>query len=433
MTSTFNWVLSTFVVFVFLRMLKKMLLLSLLCANYVAWAQPTALPFRKGNKWGFAKDDATIILQPAFDSIAITPTYYRIFNNGIIDGVVDANGQQILPPAFIGVFGNPNHGIYIGNQGTKQTMFDSNGKFIKDVPASIKFVAMAGNYLICKNENNQYSLTDTAFQTITKKTYRSIDYDQYGKCIVVEDEKGFGIIDTNGNEILPCLYEKIHEVEQLLVFENHKTRQYGLVDANGNIICNITCPKDFEMQYLGNGIWQRDNRNGGDYQLFKNDGSRLNKADYSYVGNMKDKLLLCEKNKQYYLVDSTGKETLVPGFKTNVDKLQLLSNGKIRVRNSKGLSYIINHQSKRLSTLNFFEIVIADEDVLSDCYIVVTADANYNFKYGIYNFKQNKWIAEPTYTEITYHQLGQQLLFMAYQGKRKLGVIDEQGKQYWQD
>lgn len=415
--------------------MNKILLLVLVTIGYTTIAQPIAYPFRKANKWGFVNSDKKWLIPAEHDSIANYNSHYRIYSGKIINGVVSTAGKLVLPTAFIGTFGNPDSGIVIGNKGGYQTMYDGNGKLMKQIPQSLGFTSMIGNYLLCESEaeNNKYILVDTAFNRITKKAYSSIDYAQYGQCFIVEEKSGFGIIDTKGNEILPCNSSKIVEADDVLVFENHKTRKYGLVDFSGNIICTISCPKDYEMQYLGNGIWQRDNRNGGDYQLYKNDGTRLNKTDYYFVSSMRDKLLLCERNKQYFLVDNTGSETLIPGYKTDVDKLQLLSNGKLRVRTKSGQQYVIDHKGKRISKTDFFEILVFDYDQWSDCYIVVTADKDYNFKYGIYNFALDKWIAQPVYSKLDYEYMNQQLFFMAYNGKRKLGVIDQLGNTYWED
>lgn len=97
-------------------------------------------------------------------------------------------------------------------------------------------------------KDGMYGFIDKTGKEVVSCKYSNIDDFKNGFAIVNDDDYKCGIIDSNGNEIVPCgTYDHIGDFENGLARVN-KDEKYGLVDTTGRLI--IPCIYDYVFTYI---------------------------------------------------------------------------------------------------------------------------------------------------------------------------------------
>ena len=156
--------------------------------------------------------------QPKDDEKIVSIDYYSVYTNGKW-GVINSKGETIIEPTYIEMIQIPDKSkkIFICTYDV-----DYNTNTYKSKAINEKNETLFSNYDMVEvisnvDENNNLS---------TEKEILKVKLN--GK---------FGIINSEGKEILPCEYEDIYELDgvknSLITVKNNKK---GLVDTKGNII-----------------------------------------------------------------------------------------------------------------------------------------------------------------------------------------------------
>jgi len=356
---------------------KKILLV--ICFVSVCFAQ-TLVPYRVGDKWGYAEYGTKKLVIPTIYDYA-KPFAYDIGMVKIFDkwGFIDKTGKQLAPVKYDYITGfshqtycyfkmNSKYG-YINTKGyeivpaiytstssytsgyIKMFMgdsafyFDTLGNSITEQSVLDK-LNKKGEYTLVK-VGEMYNLKDQSGKIITKRPYSTI-YDFIGPYARVELNDKYGMIDKKGNEVIPLQYGAIYSfVGGVAMFRLNG--KYGLMDTLGKIVV----------------------------QPIYDDLSGLNKNIYS-----------AELNDQICIIDFTGKEIIPFGKYTYVDGF---FEGLAKVAANLKYGYI--------DTLGNEVIPLQYEDAWS--FRKGFAEVKINGKNGLID-KTGKIVIEPKYGYIDY-------------------------------
>jgi hypothetical protein len=102
--------------------MKKIVIIIILLSSFNLFAQKL-IPYRKGNLWGYSKEDKTIVVKPEFDKI----TYFNDNQPGIVVknkkvGLMSAKGELLIPVKY----------IYMAKDGKGYTAISDSGRVYFD-------------------------------------------------------------------------------------------------------------------------------------------------------------------------------------------------------------------------------------------------------------------------------------------------------------
>ena len=220
------------------------------------------------------------------------------------------------------------NGNFVVLQNNLIGMVDRKGKVIL-TPQFLKFEKTKSNFLAFGN--NKYQLFNSSGTLIKELNYKFISTlynNNYKYCIVwnlVNGIKKCGIIDSEGNEIIPVKYDYIEEIKSgFLLYTKGKPKNLcDLVREDGKLILGKieTAYCNLEGYY----VFQRNNKSG----VVSSSGKILVQPIYSYITiDEPNQFVVNSGNNQRSIVDSTGNELLRSG---NYNALYHISNGIYRV------------------------------------------------------------------------------------------------------
>jgi hypothetical protein len=180
------------------------------------------IPYRKGDKWGFATEDKKIVIRPKYDKVW---PFYQDENVTLVIlkgkyGMIDRKGNEVVKPVY---------------------------DEIKWFSESFLMVKLKDKYGLIRRDN---------FREVVKPKYNNIEplakfgslsfSFYFGVGCVEQESKNFfkvyignkvGLIDTTGKEVVPVKYEDVKVVlgEKTLVKFKEKEK-WGIMDLSAKVI-----------------------------------------------------------------------------------------------------------------------------------------------------------------------------------------------------
>jgi len=111
---------------------------------------------------------------------------------------------------------------------------------------------------------------------------------------------GLGMIDRNGNLVVPHIYKEIEEAEDHHAYVR-KNRAYGLLNKEGKQV--IECCWEY-IFYLGEGLWrvETDEKQG----LFDGEGRQILACEWDYIKITEEGFIAAVLDGQQYYFNLTG-------------------------------------------------------------------------------------------------------------------------------
>lgn len=299
--------------------------------------------FTTKEKWGLADANGNVILNPLYDYMELIPEKdFAIIEQNSKRGIIDYNGMIRVPLKYDSVsYDSQNNGKLISvtlkdkmgflslsdytekipliydyasnfcnglasvELGKKYGVIDENGSIV--VPFEYDSTKIYDNGIISLKRNNQYDLADTNGKVITKNQYDSIELK--GSCFIVETNDIYGVLDLNGNIVIPPTYNYISEnYNNVYNSPNcYITTKYGDQSVNNSIlITNDDQDIDLSSVILTNEITPKI-KLFSDYTKTGHIGVSF--SEVSTPANL-DGLNNCSKTFKLFDVDGSGKPIL---------------------------------------------------------------------------------------------------------------------------
>lgn len=291
----------------------------------------------------------------------------------------------------------------------------------------VVFPTVAQNYenrLYPLSENGKRYYVNIFGERITNAIY---DDDWYGILenndigwIKVKKNDMYGIIDTQGREIVSCLYQNLYAVERNDTISNllscQKNNKYGIITIDNKKIVPFIYD-DIQPFLLDNDIIMcRKNEKWGAINVYT--GKTIIPFEYDeYNGCFENKLLSVRKEKGHNGYINTKGNVIIPlvhdkGFLFRDDGYTVLRNS------STGIWYSYDNKGKKVEIGKYEDVSLSQEKR-----IIVKK----NGKYGFVNSTNGKCIVPCIYDKVYNFCEGRAIVSQASKGEG-CAVINQEGK-----
>jgi len=214
------------------------------------------IPYRKGDKWGFATEDKKIVIRPKYDKVwpfGEDETATKVMLKGKY-GMIDKRGKEVVRPIYdeIEWF---SESLLLVKFNNKYGLLNANNfrEVVKPVYDEIKQSPFFESFLVVKLSDKYGLLRADNFKEVVKPKYSNIEkiwprqfsMHEGFECTEQGNENFLkvyvgdkvGLIDTTGNEVIPIKYEDINIVlgEKTLV-KFKENGKWGIMDLSGKVI-----------------------------------------------------------------------------------------------------------------------------------------------------------------------------------------------------
>lgn len=219
------------------------------------------------------------------------------------------------------------------SSGRTCVLLDSQGNQI-EAPAGYEIVADTTNRAIVSegmvriqktiNGETLYGFMNTKGEVVVDAKYNEVAPFSNGLAAVYEYEKydlelspnwvveaykdHIGFIDRTGNLVIPMIYEQVGRFSEgrATVCKN---KRWGVIDDNGNVIVPFQYTNSFSLGICSNGLMSF--QSNGKYGYLDKAGKVKISAVYDAAGQFVDGFAVVSKNGFYGMIDTTGK-TVIP-------------------------------------------------------------------------------------------------------------------------
>ncbi len=239
----------------------------LIAAAQVSPSNPDLVPFRKGIKWGYSNSNKKIIVPCKYDSVA--EHFYQNRAFVMLDGkfgYVDSSGKLVIPIKFSSVsnFNNTEQPIAAVTKQGENMWIDLTGKkFEGQITSAGAYLGIESDELdgrIIKNADKygfavRYYRIDSTLRkgkrgldTVVMPIYENLLDSKIGLLIAELDSK-WGVVNIKNEIIVPFVWDSLssgyHDggISDFKGFKAEKEGLYGLLDINGNILVPVKYKK----------------------------------------------------------------------------------------------------------------------------------------------------------------------------------------------
>ncbi len=242
------------------------------------------VPYREGDLWGFAKPGGAVVVKPAYMNAYLYEDGYGRIGAGELTGLVSPEGKVLAEPKY-SYISDFRHGRAVFSMPDgKHGYLDEQGKEV--IPPQYEQAFPFGNEAAAVLKDSQYHLIrrdGSLIKTIGKlipmdldpmgATFMETDWIDPGYMLVAEpDSFRMGLIDLNGNQVLPTVYE------------------------------NLSAPMNGVL------LASQDNK----YQLLRTDGSPVLPQLYTHLYRLDTDRILAQQDDNTYGVINHKGEILIP-------------------------------------------------------------------------------------------------------------------------
>ena len=355
---------------------------------------------------------------------------------------------------FYSYIGKMSNGLSAAaNENRKYGYVDINGKviipFIYDNATDFK----EGVAVVTKGEvfTKEY-LIDIKGNILNKNEYEKIYFFNDDEKIFCVKNKGYyGVIDENGKEILPVIYDDISIRKNIIMAKKDKKMIY--FSNNKGSIKELKLDKIVEIFYLGEGIYEIKSKNG-ERGIIDEKNNFLTEIKYHGISNFYKGKAIAEYKNKYIVIDNMGKELyeikdigidlndvgkyIISGknkkgfidWKGNTvvekkyDLVEIFVDGYSKVCKNNRFG-IINETRKEILKIKYNEIWNFGKKGFYYC----NYDLEKNeFVFGLIDIKLNK-VFERKYT--TMQEFSEGYFVIVESKQEKIGFMDATGKEKW--
>lgn len=228
---------------------------------------------RRDGKWGVIDHTGAVVIPPTFDELdAVWASTMKAAKDKLW-GLIDASGKWIVDPQYSRISGSASTG-YAVTTGGRTGMIDGCGKTLF-APLFDDVEPTAGP-MVPVRAGKLWGFADRDGKLVIAPRFSGVRrIDSHGVFVVLEDGKR-GLLNEHGELVIPSRYQDIHPTLSpriWIVIDEQKN--YGLVDTNGNVIVPNTSVRIENLGEFGLLL-----KNDGLYAIADTDG-RL-RTDYAF-------------------------------------------------------------------------------------------------------------------------------------------------------
>lgn len=329
---------------------------------------------KKGDKFGLAKKDGTVIYEPQFERISERggPEDLWYYDGNIILDFADKDGRY-----FYG-------------------LMSPDGK--KLVPVEYEEIAPASEGMMRVAKNGKYGYLNEKFKLVIPCKYDEAEWSRNGIAVV---EKGYqyGAVDKKGKTVIPFKYDEmlnneLYNDDQGKYIIACKTDNYGLLDRKGKVVLPL---KYDRIRNAG-----KDKSGLAYYKVWKNNKigfvnenlKEITKIKYDNADNFFGNLAIVEKKEKLGAINNLGKEVVPVKYQGDIESLYGLSvwtNGEYLTLMKKGYFGLLDKTGKEITPFKYLSIGFINEDT-------IVAEQS-DWRVGVLNNK-NKVVVPFIYQEI---------------------------------
>lgn len=282
-------------------------------------------PDDKTGKMGFINEKGEFIIPCIYDTA-------RSFSNGIAyvkkdgkSGYINTQGQEVIPLMYDNLWEAENGFIVASNNGKYGVIDRSNNQILPFIYDEITYIGDGFIGAIKDiNERGSWGIINLKTgQEVTPYEYAGISTIGFvdEKIIVFKSldssdiyNYSQGIVDVNGNEVLPFIYQNISffngMVDKSLV-QVRKDDKWGVININSG---DIVIPIEYEGIY-GESAEVFGVRKDGKYAVIDIEGNMILPFEYDYVMITSNSVITASKDDKYGMFDKNGTQLLPFDYK----------------------------------------------------------------------------------------------------------------------
>lgn len=313
-------------------------------------------------------------------------------------GFIDENGKEVIPFYYTEVGDFQDNGLAKVKSGDSYGFINELGVIMID-PYYDEVSDFNENGMAMVRTGKRYNFVNS----IGAKQYDNVwEFTEMGIAPAKKDGKYF-FINKAGNKINDCIYDVVNSFDEgNQIYKVRQGTKYGLVNKNGEEMLPVAYD-GIDTRYRYHIVW-----NGALYGVVTLEGKTLCDAEYKYIGDVdcENELLLAEKVKNQWELRNWNNETIIQFEADNA----FFCNGFVCVYNGENQS-IYNAEGQLV--LQGYSLYGRVKDKL---YIVKEE------KWGVADSEVNI-IVEPQYDRIRITEDGNYIFFQ----DDKAGIMDEKG------
>lgn len=413
------------------------------------------LKYKQSGKYGIISYEGKKVTKPIYEEIQglTNKEGEMLVKKDGKYGVINCKGKVIIKSKYDSISGD---GFYTKNDKYKYSGYIVNIKtedgyrygYINNKLKKILDEEYSEIYRIMENDDieNTYIITTKKGMTgVTKNNnqlidsiYQDIEFEKNNKVFIVKRNSKYGVLDINGNTIVPVEADTIQENGiYILATKNNEQKYY---DLSGNIINNL---KYEAVNKTQNEKYFITTDTNGRYGLIDNNKTELIEASYTYMEHLFDDYFIATKEDgdlgiinsknriivefKYDVIQKIGDTKIVQAKTINKDKSDFYSNSLSLITSLNNAN--ITQQEDYIKISNNEEIKYFDlqgnelekEKIFKNNKLLSVKEGN---KWGFVD-KNNTKIVECKYDKVTeFNQYG----FAGVYINDKWGVINENGE-----
>lgn len=326
-----------------------------------AQAKDILVPYRDGDRWGFARPDGSIVVEPSYDQVYVHPDGYGRTYLKDLSGLVAPNGQVLLAPTYSSI-GDFVEGLATVHTNTGQHGFiDTSGK-VAIATVYDEVYSFQGNRCVVK-KMDKYLLLNRSGEVVatlsgdlmplfgemyTEGGVANLQYDTGYMLVQRTDNYLMGLIDSNGNTLLKPIYGSLSlPMEGALIASLGE--KSGLIDVKGKEITpmnyNYIYPAGQAQFLAGTETLENFLLNAKGQPIFRGSFATLYKGPKDLYVASRDSLM--------GVIDPNGKEVIPFRYQGIVTNLDLLV-----VYEQSGKAGVIDLQNKTILPVQYDEIEV---------------------------------------------------------------------------
>lgn len=377
--------------------------------------EKTVLKYKQGGLYGLIDFDGKKITENIYNSIAnidYKEGNLKVEQNGKL-GVINIKGTTILEPQYDAIMAD---GYYdeenkyekagfilriITDEGYRFGYADRTGKIILDTlynEVSRLTEVEGDNVYLVTSSNGRYGVYKNNKEILANE-YTDISFDQNNDLLIVKKGQSQGVVDLEGNNIVPIDYDSIIIGGKYI--DAQKGEEIVVFDSNGNNL-NTDILSYNQVSDLAIVIDKNNN-----YNIVDSSGNKKLKENYTYIEYF---------NNNYFIVTKDGKTGVIDGNGTvkinfNYDAIQAIDDTNVlqAIKTDENKTYIID------SNMNIHEEIVNANVIKKDNYIKVYSETQIKY----FDLSGN---------EITYKEIYLNNALYASESNGKWGLVDSNGK-----